>query len=205
MNRRDFMGTVFGGIAMAKLGVAGSYGYGAEAAGRKAGPQESWIGSGLIDAGGSHEPYLFVVRRGGQKLNAREMYEHSQSEEVIGQLKSQGVEVFHTHLYKGFGMAAEKKEMEDTVRTAAIAHRLGMKIDTYVQWDTMMYETFFAEEPRAPGWIQCDAFGQPIMLEYGYQQSFRYLPCFSNQEYIAGVVFDDDDRNAAGTGITLGL
>jgi hypothetical protein len=59
-----------------------------------------------------------------------------------------------------------------------------MKVDTYVQWATMMYETFFAEEPRAQGWIQCDALGQPIMLEYGYQQSFRYLPCFSNQEYI---------------------
>ncbi len=188
MNRRDFMGTVAGGIAMAKLGVAGSYGYGMEAAGGKAAPQRAstgaWIDNGLIDAGGSHEPYLFVVRRGGQSLNAREIYEHEQSEEVIRQLKNQGVEVFHTHLYKGFGMVAEKSEMEDTVRTAAIVHRLGMKIDTYVQWDTMMYETFFIEEPRAQGWIQCDALGQPIMLEYGYQQSFRYLPCFSNQEYL---------------------
>jgi hypothetical protein len=182
------MGTVAGGIAMAKLGVAGSYGYGMEAAGGKAEPQGSstgpWIGNGLIDAGGSHEPYLFVARRGGQSLNAREIYEHEQSEEVIRQLKNQGVEVFHTHLYKGFGMVAEKPEMEDTARTAAMVHRLGMKIDTYVQWGTMMYETFFAEEPRAQGWIERDALGQPIMLEYGYQQSFRYLPCFSNQEYI---------------------
>jgi hypothetical protein len=192
MNRRDFIGTVAGGIAMAKLGVAGSYGYGLEAAGGKAEPQGAstgaltgaWIDNGLIDAGGSHEPYLFVVRRGGQSLNAREIYEHDQSEEVIRQLKNQGVEVFHTHLYKGFGMVAEKPEMEDTVRTAAMVHRLGMKIDTYVQWGTMMYETFFAEEPRAQGWIERDALGQPIMLEYGYQQSFRYLPCFSNQEYI---------------------
>jgi hypothetical protein len=103
---------------------------------------------------------------------------------VIRKLKDQGVEVFHTHLYKGFGMAAEKPEMEDTVRVAAIVHRLGMKIDTYIQWETMMYETFFVEEPRAQNWYQVDAFGQPIMLEYGYQQSFRYLPCFSNQEYI---------------------
>jgi hypothetical protein len=189
MNRRNFIGTVVGGIAMAKLGVASASWHGGELPSQASVSQRSisqghWISKGLIDAGGSHEPYLFVVRRGGQRVDAREMYEQAQSEEVIRQLKSQGVEVFHTHLYKGFGMAAEKKEMEDTVRTAAIAHRLGMKIDTYVQWDTMMYETFFAEEPRAPGWIQCDAFGQPIMLEYGYQQSFRYLPCFSNQEYL---------------------
>lgn len=178
------MGTIAGGIAVTKLGVTALGGFGAEAAARKTQSQGSWIENGLIDAGGSHEPYLFVVRRGGQSLNAREIYEHAQSEEVIRQLKSQGVEVFHTHLYKGFGMVAEKPEMEDTIRTAAIVHRLGMKTDTYVQWDTMMYETFFAEEPRATGWIQCDALGQPIMIEYGYQQSFRYLPCFSNQEYI---------------------
>ena len=184
MNRRDFMGTVVGGVVMAKLGPGVAYGLGMETTGIDASPQAAWIKNGLIDAGGSHEPYLFRVRCGGQSLNAREVYEHEQSEEVIRALKEEGIEVFHTHLYKGFGMAAEKPEMEDTVRTAAIVHRLGMKIDTYIQWDTMMYETFFAEEPRAQEWIQCDAFGQPVMLEYGYQQSFRYLPCFSNQEFL---------------------
>ncbi|MGO8718783.1 MAG: hypothetical protein ACLQMO_06145 [Acidobacteriaceae bacterium] len=191
MNRRDFMGTVVGGIAAAKLGAAGLVGYGADSAvvhaantNAGAGRQGAWIENGLIDAGGDHEPYIFVVRRGGQRLDARQHYEYEQSEGLIRQLKDQGVEVFHTHLYKGFGMAAEKPDMEATIRTAAIVHRLGMKIDTYVQWDTMMYETFFAEEPRATGWIQCDQWGQPIMTEYGYQQSFRYRPCFSNQEYI---------------------
>jgi hypothetical protein len=184
MNRRDFMGTVVGGIALAKLGPGAVFRSDAEAAGGRPTAQGMWIENGLIDAGGSHEPYLFVVRCGGQSMNAREMYEREQSEEVIRELKAQGVEVFHTHLYKGFGMAAEKPEMEDTVRTAAIVHRLGMKIDTYIQWDSMMYETFFVEEPRAKDWIQCDASGQPVMLEYGYQQSFRYLPCFSNQDFI---------------------
>src|SRR5665213_256001 len=151
MNRRDFMGTVVSGIAVAKLGAAGFYGSNAEAAVMSpsnvsggAGLQGAWIENGLIDAGGDHEPYIFVVRRGGQRLDAREHYEYEQSEKLIRQLKDQGVEVFHTHLYKGFGMAAEKPDMEATVRTAAIVHRLGMKIDTYVQWDTMMYETFFA-------------------------------------------------------------
>jgi hypothetical protein len=183
MNRRDFVGSIVGGVALSRIGAGAAF-----ASTFESGPastrQGAWIDGGLIDAGGSHEPYLFTVRRGGQSLNARKNYEQAQSEEVIRRLKEQGVEVFHTHLYKGFGMAAEMPEMEDTVRTAAIAHRLGMKIDTYIQWDSMMYETFFAEEERAPGWIQCDAFGQPIMLEYGYQQSFRYLPCFSNQEYL---------------------
>jgi hypothetical protein len=147
-------------------------------------PRAHWLQSGLIDAGGSHEPYLFVVRRGGQHLNAYEHYQKDQSEDVIRRLKEQGVEVFHTHLYKGFGMAAEKPEMEDAKRVAAVAHRYGLKVDSYVQWNTMMYETFFAEEPRAKDWVQRDALGKPILLVYGYQQSFRYRPCFANQEYL---------------------
>jgi Beta-galactosidase len=184
MNRREFVGTIVGAAAVAKLGGGDSfYGF-AEESTAATRPEGAWIDNGIIDAGGSHEPYLFVVRRGGESLNARHIYEREQSEGVIRLLRSQGVEVFHTHLYKGFGMATELPEMQDTVRTAAIAHRYGMKIDTYVQWDTMMYETFFAEEPRAQQWIQRDVVGKPILLTYGYQQSFRYRPCFSNQEYL---------------------
>jgi len=178
------MGTVVGGIAYAKLGAGTAFALDTGSAKSETAPLGSWIHNGLIDAGGTHESYSFVVRRGGHSLDARKEYEYQQSEEVIRGLKDQGVEVFHTHLYKGFGMAAEKPEMEDTVQVAAIVHRLGMKIDTYIQWESMMYETFFAEDPRAQEWFQIDAFGQPIMLEYGYQQSFRYLPCFSNQEYL---------------------
>ena len=107
-------------------------------------PRARWLEDGMIDAGGSHEPYLFLVRRGGLPLDARKTYEKAHSPETIRELKQHGVEVFHTHLYKGFGMAAEMPDMRDTVRSAAVAHGLGMKVDTYIQWNTMMYETFFA-------------------------------------------------------------
>jgi len=182
MNRREFVGAMAGTIAGAGLG--GGFTDLAQESAIATVPEGAWIDNGIIDAGGSHEPYLFVVRRGGEPLNANQLYEQEQREEVIRLLHSQGVEVFHTHLYKGFGMAAEMPEMQDTIRAAAIAHRYGMKVDTYVQWNTMMYETFFAEEPRAQQWIQRDALGKPILLPYGYQQSFRYRPCFSNQEYL---------------------
>lgn len=95
-----------------------------------------------------------------------------------------GVEVFHTHLYKGFGMAAEGSGMEETKKAVAIVHRYEMKADTGIQWNTMMYETFFAEEPRAVNWIQRDVACLPILLTYGCQQSFRYRPCFSNQLFL---------------------
>jgi hypothetical protein len=147
-------------------------------------PRAAWLANGLIDAGGSHEPYIFVIRRGGESLDASKDYEWNQSEELIRSLSEQGIEVFHTHLYKGFGMAAERPEMEDARRAAAIAHRLGMKVDSYIQWNTLMYETLFAEEPRAKDWVQLDISGLPILLVYGYQQSYRYRPCFTHQEYL---------------------
>jgi len=148
-------------------------------------PRAKWLQNGLIDAGGSHEPLTFSVRVGSTSPRARQAYEHAQSEEVIQHLQEQGVEVFHTHLYKGFGMAAEMPEMEDAKRAAVIAHRYGLKVDSYIQWNTLMYETFFAEEPAAKDWIQRDAEGRPILLAYGFEQSFRYHPCFSNPNYLA--------------------
>ena len=181
MNRRDFMGTIVAGAAATQV-AAGEKSPAALASAPF--PRAPWLADGLIDAGGSHEPYLFVVRRGGQRLDARELMKDAQSEETLRRLKADGVEVYHTHLYKGFGMAAEMAEMEETKRVAALAHRLGLKVDTYIQWDTLMYETFFAEEPRAQSWIQRDSDGRPILLRYGFQQSFRYRPCFANPEYL---------------------
>ena len=179
MNRRSFLGSALSApLLAAQTRVEG------ERDASPNPPKVRWLENGLIDAGGTHEGYLFTVRRGGQRLDARESYERAQSEELIRRLKSQGVEVFHTHLYKGFGMEAEKAEMEDARRVAEIAHRNGLKVDSYIQWNTMMYETFFAEEPRAKEWIQRDIAGKPILLVYGYQQSFRYRPCFTNQNYL---------------------
>ncbi len=182
MNRRDFMGSVVAGMAASQVGKAAVTSFPSTTEPLKG---ASWIKNGLITAGGLHEPYIFVLRRGGEALDARKIHDWNQSEALIRQLKDQGIEVFHTHFYKGFGMAAEMPEMLETKRAAEIAHRYGMKVDTYLQWNTMMYETFFAEEPHAKDWIQRDASGLPIMLTYGYQQSFRYRPCFSNQEYLA--------------------
>ena len=158
MHRRTFLGALPAAFIPSRAARA------AAADDARAVPRARWIENGVIDAGGSHEPHLFVVRRGGYRLDARESYEKAHSEEVIRRLKEQGVEVFHTHLYKGFGMAAEKPGMEDARRVAAIARRHGLKVDSYIQWNTMMYETFFAEEPRAKDWIQRDSLGRPILL-----------------------------------------
>jgi hypothetical protein len=176
LNRRDFIGgSVAAAAAVHLAGAAG------ETPVRK---NAQWIRNGLIDAGGTHEPFLFVVRRGGYRLDAKQTNDDQQSEKHLQELSNSGVEVFHTHLYKGFGIEAEKEEMEESRQAIAIAHSFGMKADTYIQWNSMMYETFFAEQPQAVNWIQRDIAGLPILLPYGYEQSYRYCPCFANQDYL---------------------
>ena len=32
--------------------------------------------------------------------------------------------------------------------------------------------------------MQRDSLGRPILLLYGFQQSYRYRPCFSNPDYL---------------------
>ena len=179
VNRRNFLGGMVAAAATPRIAASQT-----TTSSFPSQIQGKWMDRGLVDTGGLHEPYIFLVRRGGHRLDARETCEYQQSHELISDLHRQGVEVFHTHLYKGFGMEAEQEEMEQTRRAVAFAHSLGMRADTYIQWNSMMYEAFFCEEPAAADWIQRDVAGLPILLPYGYEQSFRYCPCFSNQKYL---------------------
>lgn len=147
-----------------------------------------WIRDGFADAGATHEPWIFQVRRNNGNFNQwqKESYDYQTSEEFIRSLAEAGITVYHIYCYKGFGFEAEKEHMEMAAKAAAMAHKYRMKVDTYVQWNTMAYETFFAEVPEAQTdlWYQVDVYGKPILLTYGYQQSFRYRPCFNHDAYM---------------------
>ncbi len=147
-----------------------------------------WIREGFADAGATHEPWIFQVRRNNGQFNhwQTELYEYQTSEDYIKSLAEAGISVYHIYCYKGFGFSAEKDHMDMAAKAAAIAHKYGMKVDTYIQWNTIAYETFFAEVPEAETdlWYQIDVHGKPILLTYGYQQSFWYRPCFNHDGYM---------------------
>ncbi len=143
-----------------------------------------WILNGFADAGATHEDWIFQVRRNGQDFNQwqKSNYDYQLSEPYIKALAQSGITVFHVGCYKGFGFMAEKEYMDRVAQAVEIAHKYGMKVDTYIQWNTMAYETFFTEVPKAKTdlWYQIDENGKPLMLTYSYQQAFRYRPCFNN-------------------------
>jgi len=147
-----------------------------------------WIRQGFADAGATHEPWIFQVRRNNPDFNQwqKDNYDYQLTEPYIKSLAEAGITVFHVGCYKGFGFKAEKEYMDRVAQAVAIAHRYGMKADTYIQWNTMAYETFFAEVPEAKTdlWYQVDATGKPLLLTYSYQQSYRYRPCFNHDGYM---------------------
>jgi hypothetical protein len=147
-----------------------------------------WIKNGFADAGATHEPWIFLTRRNNPTFNQwqKEEFDYQLSEDFIKSLAEAGITVYHVGFYKGFGFEAEKDYMDQVARAASIAHKYGMKVDTYINWNTMAYETFFAEVPEAKTdlWYQVDVNGKPIMLTYGFQQSFRFRPCFNHDGYM---------------------
>ncbi len=145
----------------------------------------AWVDKGLVLGWGNHEAFIFRVRRGGNLPYAElwKQFEAEHSEQTVIEAKKAGIEVFHTHGYKGFGYEAEKKEMEMLKTLSGYVHKHGMKLDTYCQVMTMVPETFQAEVPQVMDWVQRDANGIPIMLTYDHQQSYRPKPNLGHPDY----------------------
>jgi len=148
-------------------------------------PRPAWLDKGLVLGWGNHEAFIFRVRRGGN-LPYDELwkqFEAEHSEQTVIEAQKAGIEVFHTHGYKGFGYEAEKKEMDMLKTLSGYVHKHGMKLDTYCQVMTIVPETFQAEVPQVMDWVQRDASGIPIMLTYDHQQSYRPKPNLGHPDY----------------------
>jgi len=131
----------------------------------------------------NHEPLMFRRRMGRTTVNVAELYEKEHMEETIKKLKELGINFVRTHFYKGFGLKAERQEIEKTKKLTKICHKYGIKVELYVQFNNLMYETFFDEVPEAKDWIQVNQDGKPVALTYGHQ-TFRYKPCINREEYL---------------------
>jgi hypothetical protein len=141
----------------------------------------AWLKQGIVMVG-SWEPSTFILRRGGQETNALEIWKAERTAQSIRRLKEMGVNLVILNLHKGFGLKAEAADIQATRDFVKSAHQSGIKVGGYIG-STMGYETFFAEEPAARGWMQVDEFGRPIY--YSQEQTFRYSACRNNPGYRA--------------------
>lgn len=131
---------------------------------------------------------IFRIRKGGYQKWDMEDYPMTHSEEAIIKLKEMGVTMAMIHFYKGFGLEAEKDQMEDAKKLAELCKKHGLRVGVYIG-STIAYETFLVEMPEAQTWFVPDYLGQPVT--YGGTQTFRKKVYFMHpgyKEYIKKVL-----------------
>src|SRR5665647_554006 len=84
---------------------------------------------------------IFKRRVGGTPVWQEDYYYKEHTEEMVKKFKDMGVTMFLLHFYKGFGIEAEKEQMEDSKKLASLCHKYGIKVGVYVG-STIGYETF---------------------------------------------------------------
>jgi hypothetical protein len=133
------------------------------------------------------EPLMMLRRVGGvfetAEANAHwteDWFKRCHSREIVEKLKDAGFNCVTTHFHKGFGIEAEREEMESAKELIALCHEYDIRVFAYLQSATFMYETFLKEMPEAKGWMQIDKFGN--FSELG-PQYWRYMHCFNQRGY----------------------
>lgn len=124
---------------------------------------------------------IFRIRKGGYQKWDMEDYPLTHSEEAIIKLKEMGVTMAMIHFYKGFGLKAEKSQLDDARKLAALCKKHGLRVGVYIG-STIGYETFLTEMPEAQSWLVPDYLGQPVV--YGGTQTFRKKVYFMHPGYI---------------------
>lgn len=138
-----------------------------------------WIKEGIVAGGSNHEPFIFYLRRGRMTHKTEQDYLNTHTDESIEKLIEQGATFYMTHAFKGFGLEAEKPEIELAKDFASRLHKKGLKVGTYIG-SSLVYETFLLEVPEAEEWLVPDYLGKPV---YYHDQFFRRRPYFMHPGY----------------------
>jgi len=127
----------------------------------------------------THEPLVFLLRRGGHYDDEVERYKRMYEPGNLERMAAAGVRFGRVFFYKGLGLEYERPFMEQSKRAAEIMHKLGMKVSIYMA-GTMFVETLYREVPEAEGWEQRDQNNR--WVPYG-GQTFRHYACPNEPAY----------------------
>jgi hypothetical protein len=145
-------------------------------------PRPAWISQDQLALVGNHDDIaLFRRRLGGNPVWQEDDYVVEHTDEAVKRLSDMGVTMAVIHFYKGFGLEAEKEQLEDAKKLTSLCKKYGIKVAVYVG-STIAYETFLLEKPEAQEWFVPDYLGQPV--RYGGTQTFRKRVYFMHPGYI---------------------
>ncbi|MBO9592100.1 MAG: hypothetical protein J7599_04265 [Niabella sp.] len=121
----------------------------------------------------------FRRRVGANPVWMDSVYQKAYTETQVKKYKELGATMVMAFFYKGFGLGAEKEEIDASRKLAALCKKYGLKVGVYIG-ATMPYETFLPEVPEAADWIVPPYMGQAVT--YG-SQTFRKLVYFQHEGY----------------------
>lgn len=138
----------------------------------------SWLSEGIAFTG-NWEP-LFMRRRAGRaRVNEAELFLEEHSEATVKELAEAGVNLIITHFEKGGSLKEEAEEVELTRQLAEHCHRHGLKLGTYIRYDTL-FTDILGDEPQTEGWARVMWDGtRPTYA----RQPFRKLACPTCEEH----------------------
>ena len=139
----------------------------------------TWFAEGIAFTG-NWEP-LFMRRRAGRaRHNEGELYLEEHSEATVKRLAEAGINLIITHFTKGSSGEEEAEEVEMTRLLAQRCHLFGIKLGTYIRYDTL-YPDLLVDRPEAQDWERRMWDGSTPT--YG-RQSFRNLACPTCEEHL---------------------
>ncbi len=143
----------------------------------------------------SHEPLVFLMRRGDHFDDEADRYQRMCDPENLKRMAAAGVRWGRLFFYKGFGLEYERANIEQAKRAAEVMHQSGMKVALYMA-GTMFTETLYREVPEAKNWEQRDQ--NDLWVPYGIQ-TFRHYACPNEpayREYLKRILRDRGGRVA---------
>src|SRR5579872_6833028 len=190
MNRRDFIGSLAGGVAAAGVAELPVSTANAEARRESQTPrtesrfersarQKNEVAEKITWP--TQEPMEFMLRRGNHGEDILETYNREYEPDNVQLMADAGVRCYkRLEFYKGLGLDVEMPEIQKTQRMAELMHQHGMKVSIYVG-GTMFIEPFYREVPEAVEWEQRDQLNRPVY--YIETQTFRHFACFNEPKY----------------------
>ena len=110
----------------------------------------SWFSEGIVFTG-NWEP-LFMRRRAGRaRHNEGELFLEEHGASTVRELAESGVNLIITHFAKGGSAKEEAEEVELTRLLGERCHQHGIKLGTYIRYDTL-YPDLLGDEPDAQDW-----------------------------------------------------
>lgn len=153
-------------------------------------PTPAWLKRGCIQwAGGLHQQANLARRDGSPVIfyerAARwfdQWYSRVHTEAAVERLVEAGVNCITVHFWTGAGLAADKPDTDLCRKLVGFCHKHGVRALGYMQFRSVMSETFFHEHPEARDWLQTSSDGRPVLYAGRY---YRPAPCLNRDEYIA--------------------